>query len=137
MSLGAMPLSFCDGAWHISNYPLSEIAAEFSTPLFVYGQHTLESQFHNLRAALPDVVDLYYSIKANPNPAIVRHFAVCAAGLEIASAADGDMEGLQAAASFFVPDFEAEIVANTWAGQWATKYQEIYGEKPAPWHRKP
>jgi branched-chain amino acid transport system substrate-binding protein len=51
---------------------------------------------------------------------------------EIASAADGDMEGLQAAASFYVPDFEAEIAANTWAGQWATRYEERFGEAPAP-----
>ena len=51
---------------------------------------------------------------------------------EIASAADGDMEGLQAAASFYVPDFEAEIAANTWAGQWATSYREKFGENPAP-----
>jgi diaminopimelate decarboxylase len=82
------PLSFRDGVWHISNCSLSEIATEFSTPLFVYDQQTLESQFNSLRAALPDIVDLYYSIKANPNPAIVSYFAACAAGLEIASAAE-------------------------------------------------
>ena len=51
---------------------------------------------------------------------------------EIASAADGGMEGLQAAASFYVPDFEAEVAADTWAGQWATTYEEKFGEVPAP-----
>ena len=51
---------------------------------------------------------------------------------EIASAADGDMEGLYASASFFFPDFEAEIAAGTWAGQWATAYKERFGEDPAP-----
>jgi branched-chain amino acid transport system substrate-binding protein len=51
---------------------------------------------------------------------------------EIASAADGGMEGLHAAASFFFPDFEHEIAAGTWVGQWATEYKEKYGEDPAP-----
>jgi diaminopimelate decarboxylase len=59
--------------------------------LFVYDKQTLDNQFCDLRATLPDNVDLYYSIKANPNPAIVRHFAACASGLEVASAAEYDI----------------------------------------------
>ena len=51
---------------------------------------------------------------------------------EIASAADGGMEGLHAAASFFFPDFEFEISTGTWVGQWATEYKKKYGEDPAP-----
>ncbi len=88
MTIAQSPLSFRQGEWHITGCSLSEIAAEFSTPLFVYDQQILENQFSILRAALPDIVDLYYSIKANPNPAIVSHFAACAAGLEVASAAE-------------------------------------------------
>ena len=88
MTLDQTPLSVREGIWHIADCALSDIVAEFSTPLFVYDQQTLQNQFNNLRATLPDIVDLYYSIKANPNPAIVRHFANCAAGLEIASAAE-------------------------------------------------
>jgi branched-chain amino acid transport system substrate-binding protein len=51
---------------------------------------------------------------------------------EVASAADGDMQGLYAAASFYVPDFETEKAAGTWVGEWAGRYEEIYGEAPAP-----
>ncbi len=51
---------------------------------------------------------------------------------EVASAADGALEGLYAAASFYVPDFEAEVAANTWAGEWYTKYVDRFGEEPAP-----
>ncbi len=88
MTVARAPLACREGKWYISNSALSDIAAEFSTPLFVYDQETLQSQFDALRAVLPDIVDLYYSIKANPNPAVVGHFAACAAGLEIASAAE-------------------------------------------------
>ncbi|MGI9272085.1 MAG: ABC transporter substrate-binding protein [Woeseiaceae bacterium] len=51
---------------------------------------------------------------------------------EISTAADGGMEGLYAAASFYVPDFEAEIAAGSWAGGWAERYVDIFGEEPAP-----
>jgi branched-chain amino acid transport system substrate-binding protein len=51
---------------------------------------------------------------------------------EVAAAADGAMEGLYAAASFYVPDFEAEAEAGTWAGEWSEKYIESFGAAPAP-----
>ncbi len=51
---------------------------------------------------------------------------------EIAAGADGGMDGLYASASFYVPDFDAEIEAGTWAGQWAQRYIDTYGEHPAP-----
>lgn len=51
---------------------------------------------------------------------------------EVARAADGAMEGLYAAASFYVPDFEAEITAGSSVGLWAEKYAEAFGEEPAP-----
>lgn len=51
---------------------------------------------------------------------------------QISSAADGGMQGLYAAASFYVPDFEAEIAADSWVGGWAQRYVEEFGEQPAP-----
>jgi branched-chain amino acid transport system substrate-binding protein len=51
---------------------------------------------------------------------------------EVASADDGGLEGLYAAASFYVPDFDTEIAAGTWAGEWARSYIERFGERPAP-----
>ncbi len=51
---------------------------------------------------------------------------------EIALAADGAMDGLYAAASFYVPDFEAEAVAGSWIGRWGQEYVAVFGETPAP-----
>ena len=51
---------------------------------------------------------------------------------EVAMAADGAMEGLYAAASFYVPDFEVEAAAGSWIGKWGQEYVEMFGEAPAP-----
>ena len=51
---------------------------------------------------------------------------------EVANAADGALEGLYAAASFYVPDFEEEVAAASWVGEWYTKYVAEFGEEPAP-----
>ena len=51
---------------------------------------------------------------------------------QVAAAANGVTEGLYASASFFVPDFEAEIAAGSWIGQWAQQYADRFGEEPAP-----
>lgn len=50
---------------------------------------------------------------------------------EVAKASDGALEGLYAAASFFVPDFEAEVAAGSWVGQWHEDYVAMFGEEPA------
>jgi branched-chain amino acid transport system substrate-binding protein len=49
---------------------------------------------------------------------------------EIAAAADGGMEGLYAAAPFFVPDF-AGTIESEWVSAWHTDYVERFGEEPA------
>jgi len=51
---------------------------------------------------------------------------------EVAAAADGAMEGFYAAASYYFPDFEAEVAAGSWAGDWFREYAEAFGEDPAP-----
>ena len=51
---------------------------------------------------------------------------------EVAAAANGAMEGFYAVASYYFPDFEAEVAAGTWVGEWSKEYTEIFGEKPAP-----
>lgn len=50
---------------------------------------------------------------------------------EVAKAGDGALEGLYAAASFYVPDFEAEVANGTWAGGWYEDYVAMFGEEPA------
>ena len=65
--------------------PVSEIAGQFGTPLFVYAASVMDRQWSSLRNALPARFQIYYSVKANPTRAILRHFLAKGAGLEIAS----------------------------------------------------
>ena len=51
---------------------------------------------------------------------------------EVAEAANGVTEGLYAAASFYVPDFEQEVATGSWLGQWYESYVERFNEEPAP-----
>lgn len=51
---------------------------------------------------------------------------------EVAEAANGVTDGLFAASSFYVPDFEPEVAAGSWLGQWYESYVSRFGEEPAP-----
>jgi diaminopimelate decarboxylase len=73
------------GELSIGGVPVRGIADEHGTPLFVYDQGILDAKWSRLREALPDHVEIYYSVKANPNRAILRTFVEHGCGLEIAS----------------------------------------------------
>jgi diaminopimelate decarboxylase len=68
--------------------PVSRIAAKYGTPLFVYDQHVLDRKWAVLRRTLPPEFAVSYSVKSNPNPAILKHFLAKGCGLEIASAGE-------------------------------------------------
>ncbi len=69
----------------IGGLPVTQLAEVYGTPLFVYDRAVLDMKYDALRAALPDRFSIYYSIKANPCPAVVKHFLSRGCGLEIAS----------------------------------------------------
>ncbi|MDN7444401.1 pyridoxal-dependent decarboxylase, exosortase A system-associated [Burkholderia cepacia] len=56
------------------------------TPFFVYDRATLDERVCTLRDTLPAGIDLHYSIKANPMPAVVHHLAPQMDGFDVASA---------------------------------------------------
>jgi diaminopimelate decarboxylase len=76
------------GELAVGGIPVSRLAAEFGTPLYLYDAALLRARLDLLRAHLPRRVEVYYSVKANPNPAVIAVFAKAGAGLEIASAAE-------------------------------------------------
>src|SRR5215469_3664530 len=67
---------------------VSSIASRHGTPLFVYDQSILKRKYSALRNALPDRFAIYYSVKANPNPAFLSFFLERGCGLEVASAGE-------------------------------------------------
>ena len=69
----------------IGDVPISDIVAQFQTPLFVYDQSVMDRKLVLLRHALPSSFHICYSVKANPNDAILDFFVTRGCGLEIAS----------------------------------------------------
>jgi diaminopimelate decarboxylase len=63
----------------------STLADRYGTPLFVYDRAVLDQKWNLLREALPPEFSIYYSVKANPHPVILKYFLSKGAGLEIAS----------------------------------------------------
>jgi diaminopimelate decarboxylase len=61
------------------------VAEKYGTPLFIYDAGVLDAKWHQLRGALPARFAISYSVKANPNRAILEYFLEKGAGLEIAS----------------------------------------------------
>lgn len=72
----------------VGGVPIGELAARFGTPLYVYDRHVLDRRWALLRSTLPPEFAIAYSVKANPNPAILRYFLGKGAELEIASAGE-------------------------------------------------
>lgn len=68
--------------------PVSDLVEAYGTPLFLYDLDILDRKYDALRAALPERFSIYYSVKANPCPAVVEHFIKRGCGLEIASAGE-------------------------------------------------
>lgn len=69
----------------VGGVPIHVLAETYGTPLFIYDRGIIDAQIDALRAALPSRFTVYYSIKANPNPSVVKHFLGRGCGLEIAS----------------------------------------------------
>lgn len=88
------------GHLHVGGVPIGDIVQRHGTPLYVYDQATLHRQWQVLRDALPPRFDIFYSVKANPNQALLRFFVGQGCGLEIASA--GELH--QALAAGCAPD---------------------------------
>lgn len=64
---------------------IQELAGAYGTPFYAYDEAILRRQFLALRRALPDEIEIFYSIKANPHPAVIGVFLGLGAGCEVAS----------------------------------------------------
>ncbi|MGD9924323.1 MAG: type III PLP-dependent enzyme [Pseudorhodoplanes sp.] len=64
---------------------VESLAERFGTPLYVYDAAVFRHCFAGLKEALGGFADIFFSIKANPNPAIANIFVALGAGIEIAS----------------------------------------------------
>ena len=73
------------GELKIGGIAVSELVAQYGTPLYVYDSSIIKKQLSLLRETLPPKFAISYSIKANPNPVVLKFFITKGCGLEIAS----------------------------------------------------
>jgi len=64
---------------------VAALAEEYGTPLFVYDGCVLAESFRELRTALPPEMEIFYSLKANPNISITGLLAGYGACAEVSS----------------------------------------------------
>ncbi|MEA1834258.1 type III PLP-dependent enzyme [Methylobacterium durans] len=77
-----------DGVLHVGGLDLRALAEAHGTPLFVYDAAVLRRSYRALAEAVAGFASIDYSVKANPNPAVIRIFREEGAGAEIASGAE-------------------------------------------------
>jgi diaminopimelate decarboxylase len=70
---------------HVQGIPVSELAREFGTPLYVYDADLLRGTYQQLRDLLDPAVDIFLSLKANPNVSICSFLGSLGAGAEVSS----------------------------------------------------
>ncbi|MFD7659356.1 phosphopantetheine-binding protein [Actinosynnema sp. NPDC059797] len=70
---------------HVQGLPVSAIAEEFGTPLYLYDAEVLASTYRNLRERLHPALDVYFSLKANPNVSVCAELVRLGAGAEVSS----------------------------------------------------
>ena len=73
----------------VAGIALDRLAARVgSTPFFAYDRGAITARVDEVRAALPDRVELGYAVKANPMPAVVQHLSGLVDSLDVASAGE-------------------------------------------------
>jgi diaminopimelate decarboxylase len=77
-----------DGVLTVGGITVTDLTAAYGSPLYVYDGDVIARRYQALAAALAGFADVYYSIKANPHPAVARLLVEQGAGLEIASGAE-------------------------------------------------
>ncbi len=77
-----------DGELIVGGVGVRALVEQFGSPLYVYDASVMRAQLRALRDALGSRVDVFFSVKANPNVDVLRVFTGERTGLEVASASE-------------------------------------------------
>ncbi|MEO6959055.1 MAG: diaminopimelate decarboxylase [Burkholderiaceae bacterium] len=82
----AAHFQFHNGVLNAENVPLTDLAAQFGTPLYVYSRQALRDAWETYRDAVGERnVLICYGMKANSNLAVLNEFKHLGAGFDIVS----------------------------------------------------
>lgn len=85
-----------NGELHAEDVPLTQIAATYDTPTYIYSRAAIESNYLQYQSALEDCAHLIcYAVKANSNLAVLNLLANLGSGFDIVS--QGELERVLAA----------------------------------------
>lgn len=97
----------------IGGCDLHELAARFGTPLYLYDAAHIERNCHALRDAFSrhyPATDIFYAVKANGNPHLLRLIAACGLGADCASPLEvtlAERAGLPRARVMYTGNYES------------------------------
>ncbi|MDD5091946.1 MAG: diaminopimelate decarboxylase [Candidatus Wallbacteria bacterium] len=95
------PLIEKNGSILMGGLSLAELSGEFGTPLFAYDLNTAGEMFHSLSRFITwKPLEIYYAMKSNWNPDLLRYFRSLGSGIDAVS--PGDI--LMAKSAGFNPD---------------------------------
>jgi diaminopimelate decarboxylase len=82
-------IAYKENILYCENIPISELAEEYGTPLYVYSKNQIEEKFRSLNEALGGAGHLVcYALKANANHHILKLLATEGAGADVVSAGE-------------------------------------------------
>ena len=69
-------MKITDNKLYLGDIPVDTIMQEYGSPLYVYDESVLRSQFRELSAGFPrGLLEIHYAMKANSNPSLLRILA--------------------------------------------------------------
>ena len=82
-------IAYKENILHCEDIPLSELAEEYGTPLYVYSKNQIVENYRLLNGALGEISHLVcYALKANANHHILHLLAAEDAGADVVSAGE-------------------------------------------------
>ncbi|MFJ7151883.1 type III PLP-dependent enzyme [Streptomyces sp. NPDC100445] len=72
-------------AFEVQGLGVTRLAEEFGTPLYVYDGEEISGRFRDLRTRLHPALEVFYSLKANPNISVCALLHRCGARAEVSS----------------------------------------------------
>lgn len=85
----APAFSVADGCLQLGGIAIDRLVDRAGgTPLYAYDRRVVTTNIQALRACLPPAIELHYSVKANPMPALVQHMSALVDGFDVASSSE-------------------------------------------------
>lgn len=73
---------------------IAEHSSKLSTPLYLYSESELNHAVASYRTLFPENIRGFYALKANPQPAIVKHFSTLDIGAEVTGECELELSNL-------------------------------------------